>query len=80
VSPERCRRLVESLKPFPLLALHRGDYVYAAEIRKKCRSKGLTISTVDAQIASASINRRCSLLTLDRDFAGIARHFPLRLA
>jgi predicted nucleic acid-binding protein len=79
-SPDRARRLVEYLAPFPILALHRGDYVYAAEIRNKCRSKGLAISTVDAQIAAASINHRCPLLTVDRDFEGLARHFPLRLA
>ena len=79
-SPDRSRRLVERLAPFPILALHRGDYVYAAEIRNKCRSKGLAITTVDAQIAAASINHRCPLLTVDRDFEGVARHFPLRLA
>jgi predicted nucleic acid-binding protein len=79
-SLERTRRLVEHLSPFPLLSMHRGDYVYAAEIRNHCRSKGLAISTIDAQIAAAAINHRCALLTLDRDFRGVARHFPLRLA
>ena len=79
-SLDRTRRLVEHLSAFPLLSLHRGDYVYAAEIRNRCRAKGLTISTIDAQIAAAAINHRCALLTLDRDFTGVARHFPLRLA
>ena len=76
---ERSRRLAEHLAPFPILVLHRGDYVYAAEIRNKCRAKGLAIATVDAQIAAAAINHRCRLLTADRDFEAIARHFPLRL-
>jgi predicted nucleic acid-binding protein len=79
-STDRTHKLVELLAPFPLLALHRGDYVYAAEIRNRCRFKGLAVSTIDAQIAAAAINHRCALLTVDRDFAGIARHFPLRLA
>ena len=79
-SLDRTRRLVERLSPFPLLPMHRGDYVYAAEIRNRCRAKGLTISTIDAQIAAAAINHRCTLLTLDRDFTGVARHFPLRFA
>jgi hypothetical protein len=78
-SPDRSRRLLEALAPFPLLTLHRGDYVFAAEIRNKCRAKGLSISSVDAQIAAAAINHRCSLLTTDADFRGIARHFPLKL-
>jgi hypothetical protein len=79
-SSDRARRLVEHLSPFPLLLLHRADYVFAAEIQNKCRSKGLAISTIDAQISAAAVNHRCALLTLDRDFAGVARHFPLRLA
>jgi len=79
-SLERTRRLVTYLAPFPLIDLHRGDFVLAAEIRNKCRTKGLAVSTIDAQIAGAAINHRCSLLTADRDFAGIARLFPLRLA
>ena len=77
---DRTRRLVEHLASFPLLTLHRGDYVYAAEIRNKCRAKGLAVSTIDAQIAAAAINHRCALLTLDRDFTFIGRHFPLRFA
>lgn len=76
----RTRRLVEYLAPFPLLPLHRGDYVYAAEIRHKCRVKGVTITTIDAQIAAAAIDHRCTLLTTDADFSAIARVFPLRLA
>jgi hypothetical protein len=79
-SLDRTRRLVERLAPFPLLSLHRGDYVYAAEIRNRCRYKGLAIATIDAQIAAAAINHNCALLTLDEDFRGIARHFPLRIA
>jgi hypothetical protein len=76
----RTRRLVDYLAPFPLLALHRGDYVYAAEIRNKCRVKGVAVSTIDAQIAAAAIDHNCALLTSDKDFEAIARHFPLRLA
>jgi predicted nucleic acid-binding protein len=79
-SLDRSRRLLEHLAPFPLLSLHRGDYVYAAEIRNRCRYKGLAISTIDAQIAAAAINHHCALLTLDEDFRGVARHFPLRFA
>jgi predicted nucleic acid-binding protein len=79
-SRDGTRRLVEHLSPFPLVSMHRGDYLYAAEIRNRCRAKGLAVSAVDAQIAAAAINHRCALLTLDRDFAAIARHFPLRFA
>ena len=79
-SADRTRRLLDFLSPFPIIGLHRGDYVYAAEIRNKCRVKGVTITTVDAQIAAAAINHRCQLLTTDGDFADISKHFPLRFA
>jgi len=77
---ERTRRLKDYLGPFPLLDLHRGDFVFAAEIRNKCRSKGLAVTTIDAQIAAAAINHRCMLLAADADFEGVARHFPLLFA
>lgn len=79
-SADRTRRLLDRLAAFPLLALHRGDFVFAAEIRNKCQVRGVTTSTIDAQIAAAAINHRCRLLTTDRDFERIARHFPLRFA
>jgi predicted nucleic acid-binding protein len=77
---ERTQRLVDYLAPFPLLSLHRGDYIFAAEIRNKCRIKGITVTTIDAQIAAATINHRCRLLTADPDFARISKHFPIRFA
>ncbi len=77
---DKTHRLVDYLAPFPLLALHRGDVIFAAEIRNKCRAKGLAITTIDAQIAAASINHRCRLLTADQDFTRISKHFPIRFA
>ena len=77
-SATRTRRLLEHLAPFPLIALRRDDFVLAAEIRNTCRSKGLAVGTIDAQIAAAAINHRCALLTADSDFERIARHYPLR--
>jgi hypothetical protein len=79
-SDERFKRLVRSLAPFPLVRLARADYVFAAEIRTICRSAGLQVGTMDAQIAAAAIRHHCSLLTTDRDFHRIAAHFPLDLA
>jgi predicted nucleic acid-binding protein len=77
---ERTKRLVDYLAPFPLLALHRGDYIFAAEIRSRCRVKGLAVTTIDAQIAAAAINHRCRLLTADADFGRISKLFSIRFA
>lgn len=77
---ERTQRLVDYLAPFPLLNLHRGDYVFAAEIRNRCRAKGIAVTTIDAQIAAASINHRCRLLSADQDFVRISKLYPIRFA
>lgn len=76
----RTRRLANDLAQFPLLALGRGDYVLAAHVRNTCRSKGVQIGTIDAQIAAAALNHRCAVLTTDADFEHVARHFPLKIA
>jgi predicted nucleic acid-binding protein len=75
----RSRRLVKLLEDFPLVELHRDDYVFAADIRNRCRSRGIQVGTIDAQIASATIQHNHVLLTTDEDFPRIATLFPLRL-
>ena len=73
----RFRRLVEILDAFPLLDLGREDFVYAAELRNRCRAKGVQVTTVDAQIAAAAIRHECGLLSTDDDFRHVARIYPL---
>ena len=77
---KRFKSLEERLRAFPLLELGRSDYVFAADVRSRCRTKGVQVTTIDAQIAAAAIGRACPLLTTDEDFGRIAKHFPLKLA
>lgn len=78
-SEATAKRLEERLRPFPLLALERSDYVVAARLRRSCLTKGVSASTIDCLIASAAIAHGCSLLTADDDFGHIARHTDLEL-
>lgn len=71
------RRLQTLLEPFPLLPLERSTYVAAAELRQRCRTKGVQSSSIDCLIAAACIEHEFPLLTGDRDFAHIARHSDL---
>lgn len=73
---EMIRRHLES---FPLLTLSRQDYVAASKLVNACRSKGIQVSTVDAQIAAVCNEHGYELLTCDRDFQQIATVCPLRL-
>jgi hypothetical protein len=51
----------------------------AVEIYRSCRKKGVTVrSLVDCMIAAAALSADLPVLHRDRDFAAIARRFPLR--
>jgi predicted nucleic acid-binding protein len=54
-------------------------YVQAAELYRQARSRGLTLTTTDALIATLAIENRLQLFTLDKDFARLARWMPLEL-
>jgi predicted nucleic acid-binding protein len=73
------RKVAARLEPFPLLELDRAGYLAAARLHRRCASRGVTVSTVDCQIAVASISNDCALLSTDRDFHRIAEHSKLRL-
>lgn len=57
------------------------DYREAARIYRVCRASGATLrSAIDCLIAQTCLRYDFELLTKDRDFRVVARHFPLRLA
>ena len=70
-----------SLMTFPILSLKDHDsYIKAADLYRKCRTKGLTIrSTVDLLIARIAIENNVELLHKDRDFEAIASVSTLKL-
>jgi predicted nucleic acid-binding protein len=72
-------KVKDYMDSFPLLELHREDFVSAAELMSLCRSKGVQASTIDFQIAAACIQHDLPLLTADKDFTNIARYCPLQL-
>jgi predicted nucleic acid-binding protein len=61
------------LARWPLIEAGEYDtYVFAASIFRQARSRRLTLSTVDALIASLATEYRASLFTLDKDFERLA--------
>jgi hypothetical protein len=74
---ERARDLLVQL---PLLALDLDGHVAAARLFRRLRRRGITVrGTIDCIIAQTCMTAGIELLTTDQDFAGIARHTPLRL-
>lgn len=76
-SSTQCDRLVQLLEPFPLLDVDRSTYVDAAKLRTICRTKGVLAGPTDFLIAAACCQHGYPLLTVDKDFARIARHCDL---
>lgn len=70
-----------SLMTLSTLSLKDYDsYIKAADLYRKCRSKGLTIrSTIDLLIAQTAIEHNAELLHNDRDFGAIASVSSLRI-
>ncbi|MGA8307726.1 MAG: PIN domain nuclease [Candidatus Acidiferrales bacterium] len=56
-----------------------STYAQAASISRHARSKGVSITTIDALVAATALEHGATIFTLDRDFSRIARFTPLRL-
>ena len=74
------RKVAGYLEPFPLLSLDRQGIETAARLFRMSRSRGITASTIDCQIAATAIQHECLLLTADRDFERLSDVTDLRLA
>lgn len=56
-----------------------ATYIKAAEIFRRARSRGLSITTIDCIIAAIAIDHGAVVFTLDTDFERIASITGLRL-
>ena len=78
--PKARQAIIERFAALPLLAPSRHDHIEAAELRNRCRRKGVQAGTIDALVAQLCLRHELSLLTTDQDFEHIARIVPLQLA
>ena len=72
-------RIVKYLESFPLLNVDRRIYTNAARIHCRCAAEGLSATTIDCLIASATINSDSYLLTADKDFTYMTKVSDLKL-
>ncbi len=76
-----CERARVLLTRLPMLPLDIGGHAAAARLCRRLRRRGVTVRrTIDCIIAQTCIAAGVELLSTDQDFAGIARHTPLRLS
>ena len=74
------RRVRRYLGPLIMLPMPEAVFVRAADIYRKLRKQGITIrKTNDCIIAATALEHQCQLLHKDKDFAPMAKHYPLKV-
>lgn len=76
---EQFEKLRITLRSFPDEPLDTADYEAAARASNVCRSKGVSVSVVDALICAVGTTRDWSIFTTDPDFRNYATFLPIRL-
>jgi predicted nucleic acid-binding protein len=71
------KAILRDFSLLPVVTPDLEDHIEAAELRNRCRRKGMQVGTIDALIARLCIRHELRLLTTDRDFTAMARHCPL---
>jgi predicted nucleic acid-binding protein len=77
--PRERAALINFLSELPLCETTRDHWIRVGELRRRCREKGLSVSTPDAHVAQCALDADALLLTRDIIFSDIARHADLRL-
>ena len=72
-------QIIERFAALPFVIPDRVDHIQAAEIRNRCRRKGIQTGTIDALLAQICLRHDLELLTTDNDFKHISKVYPLRL-
>ena len=77
--PRSREMITERFAALSLVSPSQADHVQAAGIRNACRRRGVQVGTIDALLAQLCIRHDLTMLTLDRDFDGIARHTEFKV-
>ena len=75
----RFEKLRGALEAFSDFELDETDYVTAALLYNRCRSKGVQGSMTDFLICSIAVHHNFSILTLDKDFEHYNKYIELDL-
>jgi len=78
--PKSKDKVIDRFATLPFLTPSREDHIEAAELRNRCRRRGIQVGTIDALLARLCLRHDLEMLTTDRDFEGIAKVTGLRLA
>jgi predicted nucleic acid-binding protein len=77
--PKAREQILDRFAAVPLLVPDRNDHIAAAELRNRCRRRGMQVGTIDVLLAQLCIRHDLTMLTSDNDFSHIADHCALKL-
>jgi predicted nucleic acid-binding protein len=77
--PRERAALMDFLSDLALCDTDRAHWIRVGDLRRRCREKGLSVSTPDAHVAQCALDVDAPLLSYARIFAEIARQTNLRL-
>ena len=79
-APKSRDKIIKTFAALPFIIPERKDHTDAAALKILLRQKGVQAGTIDVLLAQLCLRHGLSILTLDRDFAHMARLVPLSLA
>lgn len=77
--PKAYDQIIEHFESLPFIVPEREDYIQAANLRNKCRKKGIQVGTIDVLLAQLCIEREIDILTTDKDFSQISKLASLKV-
>lgn len=77
--PKAYDQIIEYFESLPFIVPEREDYIRAANLRNRCRKKGIQVGTIDVLLAQLCIDREIEILTTDKDFLQIAKVASLKV-
>jgi predicted nucleic acid-binding protein len=77
--PKAQGEIIERFRTLPFIVPDRDDHIAAAELRIKCRRRGVQTGTIDVLLAQLCIRHELTMLTTDNDFRSIGRIAPFAL-
>ena len=79
VGPKENAAVEELADTIPLLESDDQIWMASGRLSRRLRRQGSTVGLVDCYIAALAQEHNCLLLSLDKHFPIIAKHFPLEL-
>lgn len=77
--PKAYNQIIKYFESLPFIVPEREDYIQAANLRNRCRKKGIQVGTIDVLLAQLCIDREIEILTTDKDFFQIAKVASLKV-